>query len=92
VLADYKEEEDIAVRDLYEHLFPLASTFVSWGRGFNDERADKTFMSTLEYENMYYRRASILGSILGKRNDSSELEEIRATIDQIIKLSKTEGR
>jgi hypothetical protein len=87
VLADYKEEEDIAVRDLYEQLFPLISTFVSWGSGFNDNRADKTFMSTLEYENIYYRRANILGSILGKGDDSSELAEIRATIDSIIELS-----
>ncbi len=89
VLADYKEEEDIAVRDLYERLFPIMSTHLLWDSGFKKARTNRAFLSTIECENVFLRRANILGTILGKGNDDSELAQIQSTIDRIIELSKS---
>ena len=90
VLADYKEEENIAVDDLYERLFPIVSTHLSWGSGFKNDRTNRAFLTTLECENIFYRRANILGTILGVKNESSELTQIQTTINRIIELSKSD--
>lgn len=92
VLADYKEEEDIAVRDLYEHLFPLMSPHFSWSKTPNDNRKDKAFMTTLEFENIFGRRKNILQTILGLKDENSELAQIKTTIDRIIELSKPDEK
>ena len=89
VLADYKEEEDIAVQNLYDHLFPELSSNVSWRRGgLMDDRFDKNYLTTFDFENLFLLREDILKTILGKNlKNNNELLQIKVTIDRIIKLS-----
>ena len=91
VLADYQEEEDLAKKDCYEVLFPEVSRFLGWNHGYEDERVDINYFSTLQFETVFFRRENILKQILGLQNNSrqkSELERIKTTIDRIIELSK----
>ena len=89
VLADYKEEEDIAVQNLYNHLFPELSSNVSWRRGgLKDDRFDKNYLNTYHFENLFLLREDILKTILGKDiTGNDELLQIKVTIDRIIELS-----
>ena len=91
VLADYQEEEDLAKKDNYEVLFTEMSQFTGWKHDYDDERVDVSFLSTLQFETLFFRRESNLKNILESQNDLrqiSELEQIKSTIDRIIKLSK----
>lgn len=91
VLADYQEEEDLAKKDNYEVLFTEMSQFTGWKHDYDDERVDKSFLSTLQFETLFFRRESNLKNILEPENDLrqiSELEQIKTTIDRIIELSK----
>jgi hypothetical protein len=94
VLADYKEEEDLAIKDNYEYLYTEISRFLGWGHDYEDERVDINFLSTLQFETIFLRRESNLKDILGLHqieNDSrqiSELKRVKTTIDRIIALSK----
>ncbi|UAM99078.1 hypothetical protein K8354_04435 [Polaribacter litorisediminis] len=92
VLADYKEEEDLAMKDNYEVLFPEITQFLGWNQDYEDERVDNNFLSTLQFETIFFRRQDNLNNILGRLNvdeiEISELERIKATIDRIIELSK----
>ncbi len=89
VLADYKEEEDIAVQNLYDHLFPELASNVAWRRsGLTDDRFDKNYLTTFNFENLFFLREANLNTILGKDSKSGdELLEIKGTIDRIIELS-----
>jgi len=94
VLADYQEEEDLAKKDNYEVLFPEITPFLGWGHNFEDKRIDINFLSTLQFETVFFRRESNLKDILGLHQISKELrqisesEKIKSTIDRIIELSK----
>jgi hypothetical protein len=92
VLADYKEEEDLAIKDNYEVLLPEITRFLGWDHDYTDERVDINFLSTLQFETIFFRREDNLKSILGRLNidetEISELERIKTTIDRIIALSK----
>ena len=92
VLADYKEEEDLAIKDNYEVLFPEIARFLGWKHDYEDERVDKNFLSTLQFETIFFRREDNLNNILGlqniNENEMTELERIKTTIDRIIELSK----
>ncbi|MCW5518799.1 hypothetical protein J1N09_03050 [Aureitalea sp. L0-47] len=89
VLADYKEEEDIAVQLLYDHLFPELASNVAWRRGgMKDDRFDKNYLATVDFENLFFRRAGILNTILGlDSKGNNELSQIKVTIDRILELS-----
>jgi hypothetical protein len=90
VLADYKEEEDIAVQNLYDHLFPELSSNVLWrSSGLTDDRFDKNYLTTINFENLFFLRQDILKTILGKdRYNTMQLLQIKVTIDRIIELSR----
>lgn len=92
VLADYKEEEDLAIKDNYEVLLPEITQFLGWDHDYTDKRVDINFLSTLEFETIFYRREDNLKNILGRPNinesEISESERIKTTIDRIIELSK----
>tara|TARA_R110000765_G_scaffold127959_4_gene226036 strand:+ start:1095 stop:1838 length:744 start_codon:yes stop_codon:yes gene_type:complete len=91
VLADYKEEEDLAKKDNYEFLIAELTPFLGWDHDYEDDRVDINFLSTLKFETAFFRRKSNLKDILGQGNDSrqiSELERIKTSIDRIIELSK----
>jgi hypothetical protein len=94
VLADYKEEEDMAIKDNYEILIAELTPFLGWDHDYEDDRVDLNFLSTLQFETVFFRRESNLKGILGLHQiqiDSrqiSELERIKTTIDRIIELSK----
>ena len=89
VLADYKEEEDIAVQLLYDHLFPELASKVAWrSSGLKDDRFDKNYLTTVDFENLFFLRQDILKTILGiDSKNNYELSEIKGTIDRIIELS-----
>jgi hypothetical protein len=55
---------------------------------FSDERFDKNCLTSIEFENIFYRSERNLNDILGEKGDDKELERIRMTIDRIIELSK----
>jgi hypothetical protein len=92
VLADYKEEEDLAIKDNYEVLLPEITRFLGWGHDYEDERVGINFLSTLQFETIFFRREDNLKNILGRldidETEISELERIKTTIDRIIELSK----
>jgi Family of unknown function (DUF6090) len=96
ILADYQEEESMAIKDNYEILFPEITQFLGWKLDFDDERVDINFLSTLQFETIFYRREDNLKNILGlhkieiESSKISELERIKTTIDRIIELSKPE--
>ena len=96
VLADYREEEDLAIKDNYAFLFTEITQFLGWNQDYEDERVDKNFLSTLQFETIFYRREDHLKSILGLQQidigsgQISELERIKITINRIIELSKPE--
>ena len=96
VLADYREEEDLAIKDNYAFLFTEITQFLGWNQDYEDERVDKNFLSTLQFETIFYRREDHLKSILGLQQINigsgqiSELERIKITINRIIELSKPE--
>ena len=98
VLADYKEEEDLATKDNYEILFPELTQFLGWKRDFEDDRVDKNFLSTLQFETIFFRREDNLKNILGlhqidiESGQISELERIKTTINRIIELSKPDDQ
>ena len=89
VLADYKEEEDQALHVLQNFLYPEIAEHISWVNGMSDNRIEKDYLSTLQYENVFARREIDLKNILGwNENDDNELKLIKTTIDRIIELSK----
>ncbi|UAM99085.1 hypothetical protein K8354_04475 [Polaribacter litorisediminis] len=90
VLADYKEEEDIAVQLLYDDLFPELASNIAWrSSGLMDDRFDKNYLTTFNFENLFLRRADILRTILGiDSKNNYELLQIKVTIDRIIELSR----
>ena len=89
VLTDYKEEENKALQALQNFLYPEHAEHISWINGMSDDRVDKNYLSTLQYENIFARREMNLKDILGwKENDDNELKLIKSTIDKIIELSK----
>ena len=94
VLDDYQEEEGMAIKDNYEILFPEITQFFGWKLEFDDERVDINFLSTLQFETIFYRREDNLKNILGlhqieiESSKISELERIKTTIDRIVELSK----
>ncbi|WP_143057806.1 DUF6090 family protein [Maribacter orientalis] len=91
VLADYKEEEELAKKDNWDFLIAELTPSLGWDHDYEDERVDINFLSTLQFETVFFRRESHLKDILGSGNDSSqktELEQIKNTIDRIIELSK----
>ena len=96
VLADYREEEDLAIKDNYAFLFTEITQTLGWNQDYEDERVDKNFLSTLQFETIFYRREDHLKSILGLQQidigsgQISELERIKITINRIIELSKPE--
>ena len=87
VLADYQEEEIIASLTLRNHIIPIITNHIPMGN-LADDRFDSSYLSTFEFENMYKLRANNLKDILSNR--SGELDLIRETISEIIKLSKPE--
>lgn len=88
VLADYKEEEDIAVQLLYDRLLPEIWSNVSKRLGLKDDKFDKNYLTTYDFENVFFVRAENLKVILGKYSmDNNELLQIKTTIDRIIELS-----
>ena len=55
----------------------------------SDDRFDKDYLTTFQYENVFSRREIDLKNILGwTENEDNELKLIKTTIDQIIELSK----
>ena len=60
VLADYKEEEDLAKKDNYEVLIPEITRFLGWDHDYEDERVDINFLSTLQFETVFFRRENNL--------------------------------
>jgi hypothetical protein len=93
VLADYQEEEELAKKDNFDFLIAELTPFLGWDHDYEDERVDVNFLSTLQFETVYFRRESNLKDILGQGIDSrqiSELERIKTSIDRIIELSKPE--
>ena len=90
MLADYKEEEDIAVQLLYNHLFPELASNVAWRRGgLKDDRFDKNYLTTVDFENLFLMREDILNTILGlDSKNNNELLKIKVTINRIIELSR----
>lgn len=91
VLADYQEEEEIAAEALKSKLAPNLLEEVSW-LGYNDERMDKSFLTTIQFENIYYSRLNNLNDIFGDVAGSEELGRVQHTIERIIELSKPEDR
>ncbi len=87
VLSDYQEEEEIASISMREIYIPILLDKVSW-KTFRDERNDKAFISSLEFENIFYSRENELKDIL--ESESGELDKIKETIQRIIELSKPE--
>ena len=90
VLTDYKEEENKALQALQDFLYPEIAEHISWVNGMSDDRFDKNYLSTLQYENVFARREMNLKDILGwdGYETENELELIISTIDRIIELSK----
>ena len=89
VLADYKEEEDIAVQLLYDRLLLGIWSNVSKRLGLKDYKFDKNYLTTCDFENVFFVRAENLKVILGNNiNNNSELLQIKTTIDRIIELSR----
>ena len=91
VLADYKEEEELAKKDNWYFLIAELTPFLGWDHDYEDERVDINFLSTLQFETVFFHRESHLKDILESGNDSSqksELEQIKTSIDRIIELSK----
>ncbi len=90
VLADYKEEENQALGVLQNFLYPEIAEHISWVNGMLDDRFEKDYLSTLQYENVFARREIDLKNILGWEGNEteSELVLIKSTIDRIIELSK----
>tara|TARA_R110002073_G_C9247922_1_gene562337 strand:+ start:22 stop:735 length:714 start_codon:yes stop_codon:yes gene_type:complete len=81
VLADYQEEENVAslfMRDVIVPRYMIKLPF-----NLKDKRLDVSYLSSFEYENMMITRRNTLKNIL----ENTELDEIRKTISQIIKLS-----
>ena len=88
VLADYKEEEDQALHVLQDFLLPELMAHISWVNGWSDDRFDKNYLSTYQYENIFARRSGDLKNILTYEDEESEIMLIKSTIEQIIELSK----
>ncbi len=89
VLSDYQEEEIVSAVTVQERLVPeLLSN--SPFKSFTDKRFDKNYLSTFQFENIFYMRENNLKDIFGEINNDGELEKIRETIDRIIALSDIE--
>lgn len=87
VLADYQEEEDLALHILENHLLSELAENMLWKNGLLDNRFDKSYLSTHQFENLFYRRETLLENILGQEDVEGELILIRRIIDRIIELS-----
>jgi len=87
VLADYQEEEIMASNSVRERSGPKILAKVSWG-SLKDERFDKTYLASIEFENIFRIREIYLKDIL--ESNTGELEQVRETINRIIELSKPE--
>ncbi|NNK81438.1 MAG: hypothetical protein HKO93_08055 [Flavobacteriales bacterium] len=90
VLADYQEEENLALQILENHLLPELAENMLWKNGLLDNRFDKSYLSTHQFENLFYRRETLLENILGQEDVEGELILIRRIIDRIIELSHPE--
>jgi hypothetical protein len=88
VLADYQEEEIVAAEGIREITGPEFSNHVSWRNGYQDERFDKSYLTTIPFENLFYSRENNILDIFGGVTGGGELERIQTTIDRIIELSK----
>ncbi len=85
VLADYQEEELTAKETFGRLISPVLLKNIPMGN-FNDNRFDKKYLASFEFENIYkLRQRNLEGIIL---NNEGELIKIRETINQIIELSK----
>ncbi len=89
VLSDYQEEEIVSADMVREKLVPELLSNRPWG-GYADKRFDKNYLSSIQFENIFYMRENNLKDILGGITDDIELEKIRKTIDRIIELSDTD--
>lgn len=89
VLADYQEEEILAAKNVNEKFGPIILAHASWKNGWGDDRADRSFLASFQFENIFYQRQNNLIDILGDENKTTELTKIENTIDRIIELSKT---
>jgi len=87
VLADYQEEEIVAAEAVRDKLGPELLSHVPWDKGFSDSRLDKNYLTSIAFENVYYRRENNLKDIFGTVTGGGELERIQSTIDRIIELS-----
>jgi len=91
VLADYQEEEVIASLTIRNHLRPEITSNIPW-HSLTDERYDKNFLASFQFENIFHSRENNLKDILGEMSDDGELLRIQTTIDRIIELSETEEK
>jgi hypothetical protein len=91
VLADYQEEEVIASLTIRNHLGPEITSNIPW-HSLTDERYDKNFLASFQFENIFHSRENNLMDILGEMSDDGELVRIQTTIDRIIELSKPDKR
>jgi hypothetical protein len=85
VLSDYQEEEILAQKLVNEMVFPFFRKHFSGDINLKDNRIDLKILKSLEFENLIYARESSLVDIL---EGTGDLENIRISIDKIIKLSK----
>jgi hypothetical protein len=90
VLADYQEDEEMASKILMEQHVPEIFSHSSRRLGLTDKRVNTDFLASYQFENIFIHRELHLKTILGQQNDDGELDRIKATIDRIIELSKSE--
>ena len=88
VLEDFKEEEDQARYVLQNFLFTEIAKHISWSGLVPVNKLYTNYLSTLQYENVFYRRRTNLKNIIDYDNKDNELRIIQKTIDKIIQLSK----
>ncbi|NNK81437.1 MAG: hypothetical protein HKO93_08050 [Flavobacteriales bacterium] len=89
VLADYQEEEVMASEAVKTYQGPRLMDNVSW-RGYEDERFDKEYLTSIQFENIFYTRENNILDIFGGVTGGGELLRIQKTIDRIIELSAPE--
>jgi hypothetical protein len=88
VLADYQEEENIASLTMRNHIGPKLLDKIPLGN-FKDERFDTSYLTSIQFENMFKERRGNLEDII--ENEEGEIFLIRETISKIIDLSKAEN-
>ena len=83
---DYVEGENIANQDVMNHLFPYLNKHFQFEMNLQDDRFDKSILTSLEFENMIKLRRQNLENIIS--NQENELEILNTVIDEIIRLTK----